>query len=78
MAQIGLEPSVLGMPREGIAFSKAKSYFTAETARIPKHWLGFANLPSPIDIITSMPHMTLFFMFYAQPPTRFRSHPGRS
>jgi CCR4-NOT transcriptional regulation complex NOT5 subunit len=73
MAQIGLEPSVLGMPRDNIAFSKAKSYFTdvpfdtSDTARVPKQWLEFANLPSPINVIPSMPELTLFFMFYTQP-----------
>jgi hypothetical protein len=73
MAQIGIEPSVLGMPRENITFAKAKSYFTdvpfdtAETTRVPKPWLEFSSLPSPIAIISSMPDLTLFFMFYTQP-----------
>jgi hypothetical protein len=73
MAQIGIEPAVLGMPRENITFSKAKSYFTdvpfdtADTTRAPKHWLEFTNLPSPVNILGSMPDMTLFFMFYTQP-----------
>jgi hypothetical protein len=70
------------MPWEGIAFSKAKSYFTdvtfdtAETACIPKHWLEFANLPSPIDITTTMPDMTFFFMFYTQPSDRIQITSG--
>lgn len=73
LAQIGIEPSVLGMPRENVTFAKAKSYFidtpfdTTESAKVPKQWLEFANLPSPLNIITSMPEQTLFFMFYTQP-----------
>jgi CCR4-NOT transcriptional regulation complex NOT5 subunit len=73
MAQIGIEPSVLGMPRDNITFAKARSYFmdvpfdAAETTRIPKQWLEFAALPSPVQIIRSVPELTLFFMFYAQP-----------
>ncbi|OHT13253.1 hypothetical protein TRFO_16708 [Tritrichomonas foetus] len=73
MAQIGIESSVLGMPRDNINFAKAKSYFldapfdTTETTRVPKQWLEFTNLQPPISIISSMPDLTLLFMFYAQP-----------
>lgn len=73
MAQIGIEPSVLGMPKENATFAKAKNYFldspfdTSETTRVPKQWLEFTNLQPPISIISSIPDFTLFFMFYTQP-----------
>lgn len=75
MAQIGIEPSVLGMPKDpgNISFNKVKSFFiddpfdTTETTRVPTQWLEFNNLQSPINLISSMPDQTLFFMFYTQP-----------
>lgn len=75
MAQIGIEPAVLGMPKDpgNISFAKVKSFFiddpfdTTETTRVPTQWLEFNNLQSPINIIASMPDYTLFFMFYTQP-----------
>ena len=73
MPQIGIEPAVLGLPRENLTFAKARSFFldtpydTVEAAKVPKAWLEFERLPVPLDIIPSMPDLTLFFMFYAQP-----------
>ena len=73
MAQIGIEPSVLGIPKENVTFSKARSYFvdvpfnTQETTKVPKQWLDFTNLQSPLKIISVVPDLTLFFMFYTQP-----------
>ena len=73
VAQIGIEISVLGLPKDNITFAKAKNYFldapfdTTEITRVPKQWLEFSNLQPPISIISSMPDFTLLFMFYAQP-----------
>ncbi|KAK8885686.1 hypothetical protein M9Y10_041138 [Tritrichomonas musculus] len=73
VAQIGIESSVLGLPRDNITFAKAKNYFldapfdTTEITRVPKQWLEFSNLQPPISIISSMPDFTLLFMFYSQP-----------
>lgn len=73
VAQIGIESSVLGLPKDNITFAKAKNYFldapfdTTEITRVPKQWLEFSNLQPPISIISSMPDFTLLFMFYAQP-----------
>ena len=73
MAQIGIESSVLGLPKDNISFSKANCYFgdypfgVSESTRVPKQWLEFTNLQPPISIISSMPNLTLLFIFYAQP-----------
>ena len=73
MAQIGIEPSVLGIPKENISLAKVKSYFidvpydTTEPIRIPKQWIDISNLESPIKLIPLMPDLTLFFIFYSQP-----------
>lgn len=73
VAQIGIESSVLGLPKDNITFAKAKNYFldapfdTTEITRVPKQWLEFSNLQPPISIISSMPDFTLLFMFYTQP-----------
>lgn len=73
MVQIGIEPAALGIPKENATFSKARSFFSdtpfsvQDTVKVPKQWLDFANLQSPLEMISSMPDLTLFFMFYAQP-----------
>jgi CCR4-NOT transcriptional regulation complex NOT5 subunit len=73
VAQIGLDPGVLGMPRDDITFASIRSYFSdvpyeaVEPVKLPKEWLDFSRLPSPVDIIHVLPDLTLFFMFYTQP-----------
>lgn len=73
MPQVGIEPTVLGLPRDNLTFAKTRSYFidppyeTADAGKVPKSWIEFDHLPSPLEIIPAMPDLTLFFMFYAQP-----------
>ena len=73
LAQIGLEQTVLGIPADGPSFDKIRSVFSEEpfdnwsSSKTPVQWLEFTNVQSPVSIIASVPDLTLFFMFYAQP-----------
>ena len=72
MAQIGIEPSTLGIPSEGATFDKCRSLFSDEpfdywtSAKVPSSYVELNPLESPLTIIPKVPDLTLFFMFYAQ------------
>ena len=73
MAQIGIEPSTLGIPSEGPSFDKCRSLFGDEpfdywtSAKVPSSYVELNPLESPLTIVPKVPDLTLFFMFYAQP-----------
>lgn len=72
IAQIGIEPSVLGIPSDGPSYEKMRTIFAEIpfdywiNANFPKPWLDLSSIGPADSRLQTLPDYTLFFIFYCQ------------